>query len=208
VSVPLVKGLAEKLAEPVEIVDAALEVKKRSKLSHNQVSVQCSQLALDDPSDIDPVLVATGEDLVHNQVLSAAGTQRSLVDLPGRCALHGSFLKVKGTQGDVDRNTVVGNQKSDAMLPGELTRVVEPRGKPTEKPIDDRLLVTKLSQDSKVDVASQPWLPPAEYRKAAYEAESPTVPTAKVLDLDGGGEKRVHARARAKIRCCSTSPDP
>lgn len=93
------------------------------------------------------------------------------------------------------------------MLPGELTCVVEPCSKPAEEPIDDRLLVAKLSQDGEVDVASQPWLPPTEYRKAAYEAESPAVSAAQVLDLDGGGEKRVHARARAKIRCCSTSPE-
>jgi hypothetical protein len=33
------------------------------------------------------------------------------------------------------------------------------------------------------------------------------VSAAQVLDLKGGGEKRVHVRARPKSRCCSTSPD-
>ncbi len=46
------------------------------------------------------------------------------------------------------------------MLPGELTWVVEPCGKPAEEPFDDRLLVAELSQDSEVDVTGEPWLPP------------------------------------------------
>jgi hypothetical protein len=109
----------------------------------------------DDPGDVNPVLVAAGEDLVHHQVFGAARIKRSPVDIPGGCALHGPFFEVKRAQGNVDRNLVVGCEQSDAMPLGELTCVVEPRGKPAEEPFDNGLLAAEFGQNGEVDVAGQ-----------------------------------------------------
>ncbi len=66
------RSLREKLPEPVEIADAPLEFKEGSEFRQYQVLVQRILLALDDSGDINPVLVPSGEDLVHDQVLGAA----------------------------------------------------------------------------------------------------------------------------------------
>jgi hypothetical protein len=67
------RSLREKLLEPVEIADAPLEFQEGSEFRQYQVLVQRILLTLDDSGDINPVLVPSGEDLVHDQVLAAAG---------------------------------------------------------------------------------------------------------------------------------------
>src|SRR5437762_1731974 len=94
------------------------------------------------------------------------------------------------------------------MAQGEVCGVGDAAFEPIEEGIDEDRLVAEPGQEGEVDVAGEPRFAPPLYGEATDEAVAPAGGDQDALDLIGGGEQTVQRRARAKMRCCSTRPDP
>src|SRR5437867_4077441 len=89
------------LFELVERLRRALEFEQRFQLRADSFQVEFSMLANQHPLDIAPVQVATGENLVDDQILSrASGERGAFAQLPTSGARDGSLLERQRTQRD------------------------------------------------------------------------------------------------------------
>src|SRR5690348_5375134 len=69
------------------------------------------------------------------------------------------------------------------------------------------LLVAEPGEHGEVDIGSHPGLPPALHGDAPDKTEREPGRTNDALDLDRRLKERIHLRARANSRCCSTNPE-
>jgi len=69
------------------------------------------------------------------------------------------------------------------------------------------LLVVEPGDHGEVDIDGHPGLSPALHGDAPDETEREPRRANDAFDLDGRLQDRIHLRARANSRCCSTNPE-
>ena len=171
--------------QTVEYSRLVLEFDERVQILKHLCPVEPGSLPDENAFDVNPVLIAIGEGLVHDEIFRRASEQCVVgIKPPWGRSIDGVLLERKSPKSDIESHAIGGGEQEDAIPERKSTRVIHTRLEFPEEGIDKAFFIPKSGDHGQIGIVRVSILPPSLERHSANDAETIALLLAEALHLE------------------------